>query len=38
MKVWEDAECASPHNWGTCQTPVGDPDAQGDGKNPQENR
>ena len=37
MAVWEDAKLASPHNLGTCWPLVGDPDAQGDGRNPQVN-
>ena len=37
MAVWDDVEFASPHNQGTCQTLVGDLDAQGDGRKPQAN-
>ena len=38
MSVWEDAELASPHNQGVCWPLVGNPDAQGDGRNPQVNQ
>ena len=37
MAVWEDVEFASPHDYGACQTLVGDLDTQGDGRNPQAN-
>ena len=38
MVVWEDAELVSPHNQGAYWLLVGDPDTQGDRRNPQVNR
>ena len=38
MMVWEDAELASPHNYGAYELLVGDSDPQGDGRNPKVNR